>query len=439
MAALRKPKTEPRHSMPPQGDRPGHKIGRHNLRYWIAKNVVRDIKGFPDKCIALPIGASDEEVNALCKAHTARLLAYLDNPAALPEEPQIAYDGTIRSICRTYRTHPRSPFHTVKKKNTKRYYEAYLDLLEATVGARLVRNIDIFTVQYWYDEWRKPAEPEGAERVDRAHDAVSMLRTVVNFCSKLKNFAGRKHCKELAEDLKGVKFEKGGAREQEMTAEHVRAFIDKALEMGAKDLLPMERARSMAIGVAAQFETLLRQKDIIGEWCQKADAPRLPKGATVQQLGREIWWGFFTWESIPAWRWRMKTSKSKYRSAAVFTLSNYPLLVPLLETVPHAERTGAVVKGEKGLPVRETTYRETFRRIATAAGIPEDVWLMDSRAGGATEASIAKAPIGAISGALTHTDQKTTVRYLRRGATADIEEVAKARAAHRKAQDGQGE
>jgi len=55
----------------------------------------------------------------------------------------------------------------------------------------------------------------------------------------------------------------------------------------------------------------------------------------------------------------------------------------------------------------------------------------------ATEASIAKAPIGAISGALTHTDQKTTVRYLRRGATADIEEVAKARAAHRKAQGGQ--
>lgn len=407
--------------------------------------MVRDTKGFPEPCRPLPVGADDETINTLCQRYTAQLLAWIDNPEAVPEdqEPEILYDGTMAALCRIFRGHKNSRYRKVKH-TTRRFYDAYLDLIIATVGMRVVRNVDIFVCESWYEAWRAPAQEDGEERVDRAHDAISMVRTVVNFCAKIKKlpggrpFTGRKDCQELALDLEGVKFEKGGAREQEMTRQYAEAFIAKAMEMGAKGLIPMERARSMAIGVAAQFDLILRQKDIIGEWVAKHLAPKLPKGVTVLPLGPEIWWGYFTWESIAGWRWRMKTSKSKYRSASDFNLASFSLLMPLLELVPHAERSGAIVKGEKGLPVRETTYRETFRRIARAAGIPDDVWLMDSRAGGATEAHMANAPLPAISGALTHTETKTTVRYLRRGATADIETVAKARAAHRKAQDEKG-
>jgi hypothetical protein len=89
-------------------------------------------------------------------------------------------------------------------------------------------------------------------------------------------------------------------------------------------------------------------------------------------LEGEQWAGFFTWENIAGWRWRMKTSKSKYRSAADFDLTKYILLLPLLEAVPHAERIGAVVKGSFGLPVRADMYRRWFRRIARASGIPDD-------------------------------------------------------------------
>jgi hypothetical protein len=106
-----------------------------------------------------------------------------------------------------------------------------------------------------------------------------------------------------------------------------------------------------------------------------------------------MWTGDFTWERIPAWRWRMKTSKSKYRAAAEFDLSSYSLLYPLLDAVPHHQRTGPIVKGTDGLPVRESSYRKWFRQIARAAGIPDDVWLMDSRAGGATEAEAEEAGV----------------------------------------------
>ena len=52
----------------------------------------------------------------------------------------------------------------------------------------------------------------------------------------------------------------------------------------------------------------------------------------------------------------MKTSKSKYRSAADFDLTKYDLLLLLLD--PSRTRTAPVriVKGEKNLPVWQAMY-----------------------------------------------------------------------------------
>jgi hypothetical protein len=80
--------------------------------------------------------------------------------------------------------------------------------------------------------------------------------------------------------------------------------------------------------------------------------------------------------------------------------------------VPHDERTGAIVKGEHGLPVRAAAMRQLVPRDRRAAGIPDEVWNMDARAGGATEADEAGARSKMIQGALTHTKERTTLRYL---------------------------
>ena len=109
------------------------------------------------------------------------------------------------------------------------------------------------------------------------------------------------------------------------------------------------------------------------------------------------------------------------------------MLFPLLEAVPHVERTGAIVKGEYGLPIRERSYRKWFREIARAAGIPDEVWSMDSRAGAATEADAAGADLKSISDLLTHAEPRTTLRYIR--STKRVREVAKARARVREASD----
>lgn len=376
----------------------------------------------------MPPDADDATLGRLCQEHTARLDAYLaGGEQERPASAVTRFDGTMYAACRIYQEHPLSRFQKVKR-NTRKSYIDSLKIIEATVGARLIKNVTVPDVLHWYDQWRKPALEGGKERIDRASDATAQVKAVLRFCASMR----LPFCKQLSEELSLVRFEKGGAREQELNSGMCGAFIAKALELGQTSVIPLARARYMAIGVAAQFELMLRQKDIIGE--------RLPLGTEAPHAlhcGQFLWSGYFRWENIPGWRWRMKTSKSKYRAAAEYDLTKYGLLFPLLDSVPHDQRTGAIIKDETLRPVREGSYRKWFRQIARAAGIPDDVWSMDSRAGGATEAEEAGAALDAIQNALTHSKKETTVRYIRRR-SAKIADVADARQRKRANDDGSG-
>jgi hypothetical protein len=432
MRSTTMPRTGRNTSMPPRGNAPGRKKGRHGLMYWYAANVVRDVKGFPDTCIPLPVGASADEVGRLCREHTARLHKWIDDQNAPAEDaPRLItrYDGTVRSAVRIYQEHPYSRFHRVGN-NTRTTYSEQLTILENECGLRRIARLTVLDVENWYNTWRQPAAPGGRERIDKAHDLVSMFKTVLRFNAALRHPS----CKQLADELALVKFEKGGAREQEMTFAQVAAFIRKAMEMAQSGVLTAERARTMVIGVAAQFDLLLRQRDIIGAWEPTRRLGKIPPGQHVLEHGDRTWHGYLTWENIPAWRWRMRTSKSKYRAPADFDLQNHTLLFPLLEAVPLAERRGVIVKGDDGLPMTRHSYAKWFRKIARAAGIPDEVWNMDARAGGATEGYVdAEADLGLVQAGLTHANPNTTLRYIRRGSSRKIAKLADARRAARAA------
>lgn len=409
--------------MPRRGERPGFKIGRNNLGYWLAKQVARDPMGFPDTCIPLPVDATDEEIGELCRGYTAQLRQHIENEKRklATDEPSLTrtrYDGTVKAACQIYQEHPNSAFNYNISHTTKRGYLADLKVIIESIGHRRVKNLTILDLQFFYREWRKGVDLidehdqpyRGPERIARAHNAVAMFRTVMRFMAALRHA----DCKLLAEEMAKVKFEREGAREQELTYQHVRDFLRAAAELAEIDEIPRDRALYMSIGVAAQFELMLRQGDIIGKWQpQKADA-KFPGGIALLHHEGETWSGFFTWEKMPGWRWRTRTSKSKYRAAAEFDLTIYDLLFPLLEQVPIQERTGAIVKGEHGLPIRYRTYAKTFRKIARKAKIPDEVWNMDARAGGAGEADNAGVDIEVISSGLTHTNTDTSERYIRR-------------------------
>jgi hypothetical protein len=407
----------------------------------MARQLTRNALGFPDPCIPLSMDADDTQLAELCQQHTARLYTWMAQvEARAPSLTKTRYDGSMLAACRIYQEHPFSRFNKVSH-TTRRGYLNDLTLIETTVGARLIRNCTVLTVQDWYDNWRKGIVTidehgngiVGPERIERAHKGTAMVRTVIYFMAALRH----PDCKLLAEELSKVKFERGGSRDQELTYQHVTAFIRTALDLGERGVMPSYRSLYAAIAVASQFELMLRQKDIIGGW-EPTRADRLfPAGASIVTLEkeRETWSGFYTWENIPGWLWRMKTSKSKYRAAAQFDLTNYGLLFPLLERVPHDQRHGPIVKGEHGLPIRYRSNAKWFRQIATIAGIPLDVQSMDARAGGATEADEAGIPLDDVSDAgLTHTNKKTSARYLRRRAK-KIANIAMVRGLSRLASD----
>ncbi|WP_165901549.1 tyrosine-type recombinase/integrase [Ancylobacter aquaticus] len=66
-----------------------------------------------------------------------------------------------------------------------------------------------------------------------------------------------------------------------------------------------------------------------------------------------------------------------------------------------------------GLPYKRRLYAAEFRRVARLAGIPDDVWSMDARAGAVTEALDAGADDSDVMNTAGHTQVSTTHRYNR--------------------------
>jgi hypothetical protein len=99
--------------------------------------------------------------------------------------------------------------------------------------------------------------------------------------------------------------------------------------------------------------------------------------------------------------------------------------------VPADRRVGPlIIDEEAGRPYAEDAYAREWRIIADAAGIPKDVWNMDARAGGISEADDAGAAPDDIRSQAAHAQAATTARYVR-GTIGKSPKVANLRAEHR--------
>jgi len=105
----------------------------------------------------------------------------------------------------------------------------------------------------------------------------------------------------------------------------------------------------------------------------------------------------------------------------------------VLGLVPTDRRIGPMIVSEStGRPYRPNHFQKEWRAIARAAGVPDNVWNRDSRAGGITEGDEAGADPRDPQRHATHSDFKTTTRYIRSATRKATEKVAQLRAAKRK-------
>jgi hypothetical protein len=145
----------------------------------------------------------------------------------------------------------------------------------------------------------------------------------------------------------------------------------------------------MALVQAIQFEFFLRQNDVIGQWRKIKPGYVAREGDVI--IGEKYWRGM-TMEMIRLGD-TLVVQTSKTGKPVVHALASCQLVVECLEKIGKSVTDGPVARQADGSPWRDRqSFSKAWREIARAAGIPENIWNMDNRASGITEASEAGVP-----------------------------------------------
>jgi len=398
---------------------PGKKVRRNRdgskRILWIARtDLVK--AGYRPKIVRLHYNDDDPGdallIAAACRKLQSEMLAWA---SGLREHHRV-FDGTIGSLIRLYQTDEASPYLRLKW-NTRRTYDQVLSTIERAFGKRSLSALKIEDFVRWYDEAKKPKLSGGRERVRKAHGIITMLRRLFKY-GIMKELA---ECRRLATILAEARFTQPARRRTKLDLQHLLAFVPVAIESGRL---------SLALGTALQFETTLRQRDVIGEWEPIGDSD----GETGIMLNGRRWGRGLTWSDISADLVLVKET-TKTGSIVSHDLKLCPIVMDLLAQVPPERRVGPlIIDEESGRPYAEHAYAREWRVVARAASIPDHVWNMDARSGGISEADDAGADLDAIRAAAGHSQISTTVRYVR-GTIRKSREVAKLRRAHREARN----
>jgi hypothetical protein len=366
--------------------------------------VSRKAADYPVKTRRL--SDDEDEARNQCRILAAELREWLGG-----QKPAPTFDGTVASLAGVYTHDEDSPYRAIKA-NTRRQYDDSLAVITSLVGARRVDALTRKDFIRWHREFRFPDGPDGPDRLRRAHHAMKLVRILVNFGASMR-FPG---CAEAAMVLSRMRFEIPAPRRSQLLFAQASAIVDAAIA---------GRRPSIALAQALQFELMLRQKDVIGEWVY------MPGGAAGIASGGWQWMNGLLWSDISADGVLTKRT-TKTGAIGEWRLALYPLVQRALACFPPEKRIGPMIVSEStGLPYRADDHRIKWRGFATAAGVPVDVWNMDSRAGGITEGADAGATIEDLRRSATHSDGKMTARYIRSSEKA-TSTVATLRVASRK-------
>jgi hypothetical protein len=186
-----------------------------------------------------------------------------------------------------------------------------------------------------------------------------------------------------------------------------------------------------ALVQAIQFECFLRQNDVIGQWRKLKPGYVAQAGDVV--IGDKYWRGM-TMEMIRLGD-TLVVRTSKTGKPVVHALASCQLVVECLQKIDKSVMNGPVARQADGSPWRDRqSFSKAWREIARAAGIPENVWNMDNRASGITEASEAGVPDDDIIKQSGHPKKEIMQDVYKRGGAAVSERSHAKRQEHRGAQ-----
>lgn len=312
------------------------------------------------------------------------------------------FDGTLRSLASCYQTDPDSTYQKLRYRTRigydymiKRIIDQYgeTSLGDGFREGEPAEGIKARTLLRWHEGW------VDGSKIAFGHSMIGILRTMFGFGATLLE---DKECERLCSVMHKMKFKMGKSREEVITAVQATAVRRKANEYGLM---------SIALAQAFQFDCTLRQKDVIGEW-----VPVSEPGISDVIEGNEKWLRGLRWEEIDE-NLILRHVTSKRQKEIVIDLKLAPMVLEEFGRLGELPDTGPVIVSEtRGRPFYAHEWRRDWRGIATLAGIPPEVYNMDSRAGAITEATDADIPLEHVRHAATHSNIATTQGYSRQQA-----------------------
>lgn len=283
-----------------------------------------------------------------------------------------------------YHQDPDSPIHPLRY-STKLGYDRLSARLIEDVGEIELASVGTRDILRLHKQWT------GEGRIAMAHSLITHLRIIVGFGSTILEDPD---CQRIRGLLAGLRFKNAGARKVWLTADQAEDVRDTACE---------DYRFSVALAQALQTDCAFRQGDVIGRW-----EPRTADAAIVD--GDMMWIGGLTRESIDADM--VLTHKTSKRGAVIsLDLKDCPSVVEEWHAAPVSGPL--IIDPDTGLPFHPWKYRRVWREMARKAGIPDNVWNMDSRAGRITAVLAAGALPNDARQLAGHSQLSTTMRYAR--------------------------
>lgn len=349
---------------------------RDKTTYWW-RPTKADIKaGYLIKSYRLT--GTDEEQAAKCRELVRELLQWR---AGAPKMTP----GTWGWIIARYRSDEFSPLQEVKA-NTRKSYLDELAYWETAIGGKIVAETSFETLKLI-----KRGMENNGRSVSFIHRKFTHLRMVANYGLAVQPGLFRDVCAILGSGAMKIRAPK--PRTMAPTEAQVLSIIAAADAAGDAPI---------ALGLALQWWLTLRAVDVRGQWLGEGKNRRWADG--------------LTWDMVDLKAGVITKAQSKTErhdgAATTWDLTPLPDLLQRLTSIPEGERVGPVIK-RHGKPIEKRLYTALFRKYARAAGVPDEVWMMDTRAGAVNDGLIRGADRTQLQHAAGHKDGKTTERYIR--------------------------
>jgi hypothetical protein len=271
-------------------------------------------------------------------------------------------DRTLRQLVEGYRTDPDSNFQKLHYQ-VRVKHERLLARLAREHGSHPLKNIRFRMLASWYAEWLTGG------RIAMARSLVDRMRELFRFGATLLE---DQECARLFEALGELRLETSSPRSVQMTSQQAKDICDTARNHFGW--------HSIALAQALQYELLLGQKDVIGEWVPAGE----PGDSDIVWKGKK-WLRGLRWSNIDK-NLTLRHAVGAGGRKITADLKTAPMALKELRKCSETFRS--IIRTEHALPfvICETTgmpwstgeFRRKWRLVAKKAGVPDDITNRDS-------------------------------------------------------------